>query len=140
MKSARFWIAVAVSGVVMNIVDFVVQAMIMTNMYYLKHPDVFLTTTNPAWYILGDFVTVFVLAWVFVKVAKSFSAGWLGGAAYGLYAGVLVNFPTWIMTHLLLKGISYKFAWFSTIYGIVWTVIAAVVIAAIYPKEAPIAQ
>ncbi|HTX18373.1 MAG TPA: hypothetical protein VMG34_06910 [Bacteroidota bacterium] len=140
MKSARFWIAVAVSGVVMNVLDFVGQAMIMTDMYYAKHPDVFLTTTNPAWYVLVDFVTVFVLAWVFTKVAKSFSAGWRGGAAYGLYAGILVNFPTWIMTHLMLKGFSYKFAWFSTFYGIVWTIIAAAVIAAIYPKEAPTAK
>ncbi len=134
MKSSKFWIAVAVSGVVMNIVDFVLQGMVMMNMYYAKHTDVFLDTSNPVWFIVGDFVTVFVLAWVYDKVAASFNAGWKGGAMYGLYAGVLVNFPTWIIAHLMLRGISYKFAWFSTIYGIVWSVIAAAVIAALYKK------
>ena len=134
MKSSKFWIAVAVSGVVMNIVDFVLQGMVMMNMYYAKHTDVFLDTSNPVWFIVGDFVTVFVLAWVYDKVAASFNAGWKGGAMYGLYAGVLVNFPTWIIARLMLRGISYKFAWFSTIYGIVWSVIAAAVIAALYKK------
>ena len=136
MKSARFWIAVAASGVVMNIADFLGQGLVMTSMYYAKHPETFVTTTtNPLWFIFGDFVTIFVLAWVFAKVAASFNAGWSGGAMYGLYAGVLVNFPTWIMAHLMVKGISYKFAWFSTIYGIAWTVIAGAILGAIYPKK-----
>jgi len=134
MKSSKFWIAVAVSGVVMNIIDYVIQAMVMTNLYYSKHPDVFLDTSNPAWFIVGDFVTVLVLAWVYNKVAASFSTGWKGGAMYGLYAGVLINFPTWIIVHLFMKGVSYKFAWFSTIYGIVWSVVAAAILAALFKK------
>ena len=96
--------------------------------------DVFLDTSNPVWFIIGDFITVLVLALVYVKVAASFSAGWKGGAMYGLYAGVLVNFPTWIIVHLMVKGISYKYAWLSTIYGIVWSVIAASIVAALYNK------
>ena len=96
--------------------------------------DVFLDTSNPVWFIIGGFITVLVLAWVYGKVAASFSAGWKGGAMFGLYAGVLVNFPTWIIVHLMVKGISYKYAWLSTIYGIVWSVIAAAIIAAVYKK------
>jgi len=72
---------------------------------------------------------------VYDKVAGSFSTGWKGGSMYGLYAGILVNFPTWIFLHLLLKDFSYKFAWFSTIYGIVWTVIAGAIVASIYEKK-----
>jgi hypothetical protein len=107
----------------------------MVNLYYSKHTDVFLDTANPAWFILGDFITVIVLAWVYDKVSGSFAAGWKGGAMYGLYAGVLVNFPTWIFLHLFIKGFSYKYAWFSTVYGIAWTIIAAAIIAALYKKS-----
>ena len=32
MKSSTFWLAVALSGVVMNVVDFVVQGMVMMNL------------------------------------------------------------------------------------------------------------
>lgn len=127
--------AVAASGVVMNIVDFILQGMILTPMYYSKHADVFVQTTNPLWFVIMDFLTVFVLAWVYDKVAGSFNPGWKGGAMYGLYAGILMNFPTWIFFHLFIKGFSYKFAWFDTVYGIVWTVIAATIVASIYKKE-----
>lgn len=141
MKSSKFWIAVAAAGVVMNIVDIVLQGKIMESMYYSKHQDVFIMTTSPAWFVLGDFVAVLVMAWVYDKVSSSFAAGWKGGAMYGLYAGVLVNFPTWIFVHLFLKGFSYRFAWFSTIYGIVWSVIAGIIIVALYKKgtQAPAA-
>ncbi len=135
MKNSKFWIAVAVCGVVMNIVDFLFQGMVMTPMYYSKHTDVFIDMANPVWFVIIDFVTVFVLAWVYDKVAGSFNSGWKGGAMYGLYAGILVNFPTWIFFHLFIRGFSYKFAWLTTIYGIVWTVIAGAIITSIYGKN-----
>ena len=135
MKNSKFWIAVAASGVIMNIVDFLLQGMVMVPVYYAKHADIFIQTTDPMWFVVGDFITVFVLAWVYLKVSGSFSGGWKGGATYGLYAGILVNFPTWIFLHLMLKGYSYKFAWFSTIYGIAWTVIAGAIVASIYEKN-----
>jgi len=135
MKDSKFWMAVAAAGVVMNIIDFLIQGLVMVPAYYSKHADVFIQTGNPLWFVIGDFLTVFVLAWVYDKVAGSFSTGWKGGSMYGLYAGILVNFPTWIFLHLLLKGFSYKFAWFSTIYGIVWTVIAGAIVASIYEKK-----
>lgn len=139
MKSGKFWLAILVSGVVMNIVDFVFQGMVMESMYYSKHADVFTMTASPIWYILMDFVSVFVLGWVYDKVSGSFSAGIKGGAMFGLYAGILVSFPSWIGLHLFLKGFSYKYAWFSTIYGVVWGVVAAAIIAALYKKGTPAA-
>ncbi len=135
MKNNTFWVAVAVSGVVMNVIDYLFQGLVMVPAYYSKHADVFIQTGDPLWFVIGDFASVFVLAWVFDKVSGSFSAGWQGGAMYGLYAGILVNFPTWVFLHFLLKGFSYKFAWFSTIYGIIWTVIAGVIVASIYEKN-----
>jgi hypothetical protein len=87
MKSSKFWIAVAAAGVAMNVVNGILQGMIMEKMYYSKHLDLFSMTANPAWFIFGDFVTVFVLAWVYDKVSSGFVTGWRGGAMYGFYAG-----------------------------------------------------
>ena len=134
MKNSRFWIAVAGAGVVVNIIDFLCQGMIMEKMYYSRHQDVFNMTANPAWYVLGDFVTVLVLAWVYDKVSASFQKGWMGGAMFGLYAGVLTNFPTWLFLHLFIRDFGKKIALFSTVYGIVWTIIAGAVIVALYKK------
>ncbi|MGA9407604.1 MAG: hypothetical protein WBW71_10770 [Bacteroidota bacterium] len=139
MKNSKFWLAVGVAGVALNILDIILQGMVMQNLYYAKHADVFNQATNPVWFVVGDFLSIFILVWVYDKVAGSFSSGWKGGAMFGLYTGILINFPTWIFVHLwLLKGFSYHFAWFSTIYGIVWTVIAGALIAIIY-KKAPTA-
>ena len=55
-----------------------------------------------------------------------------GGAMFGLSAGILINFPTWIMLHLFIRGFSYAYAWFFTIYGIVGTLAAGAIIASIY--------
>lgn len=134
MKSGKFWIAVMAAGVVANILDYLVQGMWLTNAVYSLHPETFNPDANPVWYIVGDFVTVLVLAWVYDKVYGSFSGGAGGGALYGFYAGVLVNFPTWIFIHIFIKGFSYGTAWIWTIYGIVWAVIAGAVIGAIYKK------
>jgi hypothetical protein len=134
MKSSKFWIAVAAAGIAMVVLDYVIQGMIMEKMYYSKHLDLFNAMTNPMWYIVGDFVAVLVLAWVYDKVSSSFAAGWKGGAMYGLYAGILVNFPAWIFVHLSIKGFSYRFAWFSTIYGVAWAVIAGAIFVALYRK------
>lgn len=134
MKSSKFWIAVVVAGVVMNIVDFLCQGMMFTKMYYEKLPDLFITTGNPVYYIVGDFVSVLVLAWVYDKVYSSFGGGSKGGMMFGLYAGILASFPTWIFAHLMFKGFPYGLSWAWTIYGVLWGVIAGTVVGAMYKK------
>ena len=134
MKSSKFWIAVLAAGVVMNIIDYLVQGMWLTNAIYSQMPETFNMTTNPLWYVVGDFVTVFVFVWVYDRVYGSFGGAAKGGALYGLYAGILVNFPTWIFLHLFIRGYSYHLAWISTIYGIAWGVVAGAIVGAIYKK------
>ena len=135
MKSGKFWVAVLVTGVAMNVIDFVFQGMMMMSIYYSKMPDLFNVSTNPIWYLLGDFIAVLVLASVYDRVSSSFSPDWKGGAEFGTYAGILVNFPTWIFLHLMIKGFPYGLSWISTIYGIVWTIIAGAIVAALYKKD-----
>ena len=137
MKNGRFWLAVLVTGVVANVIDFALQGYLFQNLYYSKIVGLFRPMGNPALYVLADFVAVLVLAWFYEKVSSSFAGGAMGGAMYGLYTGVLINFPTWIMAHLTINNFTYHLAWFWTLYGIAWCVIAGAILAAIYKKEAP---
>ncbi|MDE3057684.1 MAG: hypothetical protein KGJ59_06990 [Bacteroidota bacterium] len=134
MKSNKFWIAVLVGGVVANILDFLVQGMWLEAAYYSKMPDLFNMGTNVAYYIIGDFVFVFVLAWVYDKVASSFVNGSKGGMTFGLYAGVLLNFPMWIFIHLMIKNFPYGLAWINIIYGIIWTIVIGTVLGGFLKK------
>ena len=136
MKSSKFWIAVIAASVAVNILDFVVQGMWLAGAVYSKMPETFTMDTNPVWFVVGDIVAIFVLAWVYDRVYGSFGGAMKGGAVYGLYAGILVNFPMFIFVHLMIRGFSYHLAWIMTVYGVIWTVIAGAIIGPIYKKGA----
>lgn len=135
MKSPKFWIAVLITGILVNILDIVVQGMLLSPMLYSKVETM---RTDPAMgaLVFGDFVAVLVLAWVMTRVASSFAAGAKGGAAAGFFLGVLVNFPTYHFIFLLFKGVPYSMAWINTFYGIVWYVIAGTILGALMKKPA----
>ena len=48
MNSSKFWVAGSVCGVVMTIIDHLVQGIIMTPMFYAKHTSVFIQTIDPS--------------------------------------------------------------------------------------------
>lgn len=133
MKSSKFWIAVLVAGIVVNVYDFLVHGWMLSSTYK-SMPDVFNQTDNPTWFVIGDFVAVIVFGWFYDKVYGSFGGGLKGGATYGLYAGVLVSFPTWIFNYLIFAGFPYGLAWEITIANIIWGVIAGMVLGAMYKK------
>jgi hypothetical protein len=72
MKSGKFWLAVLVGGVVANILDWAVYTQWLGPTYMMANPTVFRQDTSPAWYVIGDFISVFVFAWVYDKVASAF--------------------------------------------------------------------
>jgi hypothetical protein len=132
MNVKKLLLAAVVVGVVMNIVDFVVQGQLLAGLYanlplFKKEPPI-------PWLVVGDFVTALVFVWVYDRVRSSFAAGPKGGAVYGLYAGILINFPTWIFAHLLFEGFPYGLAWTWTLVGVVWCVIAGAVAGALYKQ------
>lgn len=135
MKNPRFWIAVLAAGVVCNVMDFFVQNKLLTDAFY-SNIESMRQDTNPAWFVFGDFVAVFVLAWVFTRVATVFGAGAKGGAAAGFSLGVLVNFPTHHFIGLLFKGVPYTLVWANTLFGIAWYVIAGAILGALLSKPA----
>ena len=134
MNVKKLLLATIVVGVIVNLLDFVVQVQILTGAYYSKLTTLFRQDTPVAWLIVGDLVAALVLVWVYDRVYSSFGGGPRGGATYGLYAGILVNFPTWMFANLLFAGFPYGLAWVWTIYGIIWTVIAGAVAGAVYKK------
>ncbi len=136
MKSAKFWLAVLVAGIVANILDMIVQAHVLTGMFYSKMTDVLKPDTAIGWFIFGDFVAILVLAWVYDKAWPAFGGGLKGGATAGFYLGVLASFPSYHFTFLMFKSYPYSLAWANTIYGIVWYVIAGAIVAAVMSKTA----
>lgn len=136
MKSSKFWIAVVVAGVAANALDFVIQTYVFGSMYTSNST---LFNNNPAnipWYVVGDFVAVLVMSFFYDKVYASFEGGPTGGMKFGAWYGLVVSFPGFIFLHLMINGYSYKLAWMSIIYSIIWGAIIGTVVGAMYKKGA----
>jgi hypothetical protein len=125
-------VAVLVGGVVANIIDMIVMGMLLAPSF-AGIPSM-RQDMNITWFVIGDFIAVFVLTLVYDRVYSSFSGGPKGGATWGAYAGLLVSFPTWIFMHLMFVGFPYGLAWGLTIYGILWGVVVGATVGAMYKK------
>ena len=86
------------------------------------------------WLIIGDFVAAAVFVIFYDRVYQSFGGGLKGGAIYGLWAGVLANFPTWVFSHLLIQGFTQELALVWTIAGIVSGVILGATAGLLYKR------
>ncbi|MEK9137129.1 MAG: DUF1761 domain-containing protein [Bacteroidota bacterium] len=138
MKSGKFWIAVLVCGILANIVDYVVYMQWLGPTYFATNPTLFRQDTSPVWWVIGDFVAVFVFAWVFNRVSSAFGSTVQDGAKAGLYLGIFVSFPTYIFMHLMFNGYPYGLSWISTIYSILWYVVIGALLAVLMKKgQAP---
>jgi hypothetical protein len=135
MDFGRILKTAVVVGIVMNLFDYLVNGVLLRDMMMGQS---FMNPNPPMmWLVIGDFVAALVIVTVYDKVRGAFGAGPKGGATFGLYAGVLVNFPTWIFVHLLFQGVSQSTALTWTIVGIVWGVVAGTMAGAVYGKLAP---
>jgi hypothetical protein len=85
------------------------------------------------WVIIGDLASCLVLAAVYARTRSVFGVGLKGGATYGVYAGVLVNFPLWLMMSVYVSW-PYGASWMMTIAGIVVTAVAGGLIGLVYEK------
>ena len=132
MNVKKLLLATVVVGVVMNIVDFVVQGQLLAG-YYANFAFLKKEPAIPM-LVVGDFVAALVFVWVYDRVRSAFGTGPKGGALYGLYAGILINFPTWIFAHLIFEGFPYGLAWTWTLIGVAWCVIAGAVAGALYKR------
>jgi hypothetical protein len=83
------------------------------------------------WVVLGDLFAAMVLTGLYARTRSIFGATPMGGATYGVYAGLLVNFPTWLFMSAYFSW-PYKAAWHATLVLIVVTVVAGAVMGAVY--------
>jgi hypothetical protein len=83
------------------------------------------------WETVGDVCAALILAGVYVRVRRVFGVGVKGGAMFGVYAGILINFPTWLyMT--VYAGWPYAATWHITLVLIVLTTVSGAVMGAVY--------
>lgn len=85
------------------------------------------------WVVIGDVVACLVLAAVYARTRSIFGTGLKNGATYGVYAGVLVNFPTWLFMSVY-AGWPYGSAWAMTLASIFYVTIAGGLIGLVYEK------
>ena len=122
-----------VTGVVMNVLDFIVQGNLLAGMYAAT--PAFRNTNDVIPYlILGDFVAAFVFCWAYLALGAATGPGAGGGAKFGFYAGVLVAFPTFIFIHLTINGIPYGLMWVLTVYSVIAYVILGAVAGALHKR------
>jgi hypothetical protein len=136
MPVSRFLVTAAAVGVAVNVYDFLVHGLLLQGPLY-SHLPLMRTDMSLPLLVVTDFVAALVFVWVYQRARPSFGAGPAGGAVFGLYAGVLVNFPTWIGSHLLLQGFTYGLAWAWTLAGVAWGILAGAVAGALAGRPAP---
>ena len=85
------------------------------------------------WQSVANLFGAIVLVWVYDRVRGAFAGGLSGGAVFGFYAGVLINFPTWLyMT--VYAGWPYKGTWYATLVLVVATVVSGALAGLAYEK------
>lgn len=126
MPVSRFLASTLVVGIVVNLFDYLVHGILLQGLVYSKVP-LMRTDASVPLLVVTDFVAAAVFVWVYQRVRPSFPSGAAGGALFGFYAGVLVNFPTWIAAYLLLQGFTYGLAWTWILTGVLWGVLAGAV-------------
>jgi hypothetical protein len=85
------------------------------------------------WQTVGNVCGAVVLVWVYDRVRGAFAGGLSGGALFGFYAGVLINFPTWLYMSVY-AGWPYRPTWHATLVLIVATVVAGTLVGLVYEK------
>jgi hypothetical protein len=83
------------------------------------------------WETVGDLCAALILAGVYVRVRGVFGVGPAGGAMFGFYAGVLINFPTWLFM-TVYAGWPYGATWILTIAAILLTTVAGALMGVVY--------
>ncbi len=85
------------------------------------------------WQTVGNVFSAIVFVWVYDRVRGAFASGLSGGALFGFYAGVLINFPTWLYMSVY-AGWPYRATWHATLVLIISAVLAGALAGLAYEK------
>jgi len=83
------------------------------------------------WEIVGDAFAALVLVGLYARTRSVFGSSVAGGAVYGVYAGLLINFPTWLFM-TVYAGWPYGATWLLTIVAVLLTIFACAVMGGVY--------
>lgn len=90
---------------------------------------------SKVWEAVGDLCAALVLCGVYGRTRPVFGEGLKEGAIFGVYAGVLVGFPTWLnMTNYF--GWPYASSWMFTVVIIALYAVAGAIAGAVYKAMA----
>ena len=136
MRIQKFLLATVAVGVAVNIYDYVLHGMLLQGPLYSQLTGFMRADASVPLLVLSDFVAALVFVWVYDRVQSAFPPGPKGGAVFGLYAAVLIGFPTWIGCYLLIAGFTYGLAWAWTFAGLGWGLIAGAIAGLLYRARA----
>jgi hypothetical protein len=85
------------------------------------------------WQTVGNVFSAIVFVWVYDRVRGAFASGLSGGALFGVYAGVLINFPTWLYMSVYAAW-PYRPTWHATLVLIISTIVAGALAGLAYEK------
>ncbi len=110
MNWIKILLAGIVGGVLMNIAEFVLHGVILAKTY-TKYPEVFTQEqANPLYFLLIALVIAFFGAILFSKTRKCWADGWMGGATFGFFLGLVVFWGRFYDA-LTVDGYPYFLSW-----------------------------
>jgi uncharacterized membrane protein YoaK (UPF0700 family) len=133
MNVAKLVVAWLVVGVVLNVLDYLVHGLALGS--YYAQLTFMRQDTSYLLFVLLDFVFALVFVFVYDRLYATAECRVGRGAAFGFWAGLLLNFPMNIGLYLMIKDVPYGLAWVWTIYGIIALTIAGAIAGAIYAKK-----
>jgi len=83
------------------------------------------------WETVGDLFAAVILTGLYARVRGVFGANTMGGAVYGVYAGLLIHFPTWLFMTVYAAW-PYGATWKLTIGLVAFTVVAGAIMGTVY--------
>ena len=89
------------------------------------------TEVSKLWETVGDLCAAMMLTGVYARVRGVYGVGAKNGAIYGVYAGLLINFPTWLFMTVYAAW-PYALTWTMTVAGTLVTVVAGAIIGTVY--------
>lgn len=119
-----------VSGIVVNLVDFVLHGQVMANTYK-KYDTVFSQTqANPGYFFAAAILIGICVAALFAKTRSSWADGWQGGATFGFFFGLATFFMNFY-NPLVIADFPYYLSWCWGGIGVIDGVIGGAVLGSI---------
>jgi hypothetical protein len=83
------------------------------------------------WETVGDLFSALVVTGMYARVRGVFGTGLAGGAVYGVYAGLMIHFPTWLFM-TVYAGWPYGPTWVITIGLVCLVIVAGAIMGLVY--------